>query len=122
MFLDCPAYLDDEGAVRCGLPAEVLSRFAMRSTGGPLESAMIRCASGHWFNAPIEFLTLPTAQKHDPGSAAMAPGRGGGTSLSSPHHVTADVGYPAPWQTLPSSRLPPAGEAPRPRRPHQESL
>src|SRR5271165_7076126 len=52
MFLDCPAYLDDEGAVRCGLPAEVRSRFMMRSTDGPLESAMIRCPVGHWFNAP----------------------------------------------------------------------
>ena len=57
MFLDCPAYLDEEGAVRCGLPAEERSRFTMRSTSGPLESVMIRCPSGHWFNAPIEFLT-----------------------------------------------------------------
>jgi hypothetical protein len=39
MFLDCPACLDEEGAVRCGLPAEVRCRFSMRSTGGPLESA-----------------------------------------------------------------------------------
>jgi hypothetical protein len=62
MFLDCPAYLDDEGAVRCGLPAEVRCRFAMHSTDGLLESAMIRCPSGHWFNAPIEFLTLPAAK------------------------------------------------------------
>ena len=23
MFLDCPAYLDKDGATRCGLPAEV---------------------------------------------------------------------------------------------------
>jgi hypothetical protein len=62
MFLDCPAYLDDEGAVRCGLPAEVRCWFAMHSTDGLLESAMIRCPSGHWFNAPIEFLTLPAAK------------------------------------------------------------
>jgi hypothetical protein len=41
MFLDCPAYLDEAGA-RCGLPAEVRCRFIMRSTDGPLESAMIR--------------------------------------------------------------------------------
>ena len=27
MFLDCPAYLDQDGAVRCGLPAEVRCRF-----------------------------------------------------------------------------------------------
>jgi hypothetical protein len=29
MFLDCPAYLDQNGAARCGLPAEVMS-VAMR--------------------------------------------------------------------------------------------
>ena len=35
MFLDCPAYLDQHGAVRCGLPAEVRCRFTMHSTDGP---------------------------------------------------------------------------------------
>jgi hypothetical protein len=59
-FLDCPAYLDDQGIVRCGLPAEVKQRFIMRSTDGPLESATIRCPNGHIFNAPIEFLSLET--------------------------------------------------------------
>jgi hypothetical protein len=59
MFLDCPAYLDEDGPQRCGLPAEVQARYTMRSTDGPLESAKIRCPSGHWFNGPIEFLTLP---------------------------------------------------------------
>lgn len=29
MFLDCPAWLDDDGALRCGLPAEVRCRFAI---------------------------------------------------------------------------------------------
>jgi hypothetical protein len=57
-FLDCPAWLDDTGASRCGLPAEVRSRYIATSTDGPLESAMIRCPVGHWFNGPIEFLTL----------------------------------------------------------------
>lgn len=61
MFLDCPAYLDDEGVARCGLPAEVRWRFIMDSTDGPVESAMIRCPSGHWFNAPVEFLTYEKA-------------------------------------------------------------
>jgi hypothetical protein len=56
-FLDCPAYMDRHGAVRCGLPAEVESRYAMRSTDGPLESAKIRCPRGHVFNGPIESLT-----------------------------------------------------------------
>jgi hypothetical protein len=53
MFLDCPAYPDAEGALRCGLPAEVSCRFTMRSTDRPLESAMIRCPAGHWFNGPV---------------------------------------------------------------------
>ena len=36
MFLDCPAYLDGDGALRCGLPAEVEDRVTvMRSTSGP---------------------------------------------------------------------------------------
>lgn len=61
IFLDCPAYLDDEGVARCGLPAEVRCRFIMNSTDGPLESVMIRCPSGHWFNGPVEFLTYDKA-------------------------------------------------------------
>jgi len=72
MFLDCPAYLDEEGALRCGLPAEVKRRFTMRSSDGPLEAAMIRCPSGHWFNGPIEFLAPGKRAKHDPGHAEVA--------------------------------------------------
>jgi hypothetical protein len=72
MFLDCPAYLDEDGAVRCGLPAEVRCRSTMASTDGLLESAMIRCPAGHWFNGPIEFLTLQDSHQRDPGRAAVA--------------------------------------------------
>jgi hypothetical protein len=74
MFLDCPAYLDQDGAARCGLPAEVSRRFIMHSTDGPLESAMIRCPAGHWFNGPIESLTWDRTSKRDPGAAAVAAG------------------------------------------------
>jgi hypothetical protein len=56
MFLDCPAYLDADGAARCGLPAEVEYRYTMTSTDGPLESAKIRCPRGHGFNGPVEAL------------------------------------------------------------------
>jgi hypothetical protein len=66
MFVDCPAYLDDSGSVRCGLPAEVEGRYTMWSTAGPLESARIRCPRGHWFNGPVDFLTLPQ-QSHGRG-------------------------------------------------------
>lgn len=95
MFLDCPAYLDQDGATRCGLPAEVGRRFIMNSTDGPLESVMIRCPVGHWFNGPVEFLTWDRTVRRGPGTAAAAssagregvtgrddrPGRGGGSAV-----------------------------------------
>ena len=59
MFIDCPAYLDEDGTQRCGLPAEVTARVTMGSTSGPVESVRICCPSGHLFNGPIEFLTWP---------------------------------------------------------------
>jgi hypothetical protein len=64
MFLDCPAYLDQDGAVRCGLPAEVRCRFTMHSTDGPIESAMIGCPAGHHFTGAIESLTWDGKDNH----------------------------------------------------------
>jgi hypothetical protein len=57
MFMDCPAYTDAHGTLRCGLPAVVEDRYAVESSDGPLESARIRCPRGHFFNGPLEFLT-----------------------------------------------------------------
>jgi len=79
MFLDCPAYLDQEGAARCGLPAEVRCWFTMRSADGPVESAMIRCPAGHSFSGPVEALSWENPDNHDPvppraGSRAGGPG------------------------------------------------
>ena len=71
MFFDCPAWLDKEGGVRCGLPAEVRSRYTLRSTDGFLESAMIRCPDGYWFNGPIESLTREGRHAHDQGAAGV---------------------------------------------------
>jgi hypothetical protein len=68
MFLDCPAYLDGGGALRCGLPAEVEDRATMRSTDGPVEILKIRCPAGHWFNGPLESL-IPPAQVSVPVTA-----------------------------------------------------
>ena len=70
MFLNCPAYLDQDSAIRCGLPAEVRCQFTMRSTDGSLDSVMIRCPAGHHFNGPIESLTAEGPDRHDPGSRA----------------------------------------------------
>ena len=61
VFFDCPAHQDERGLMRCGLPAEVLRRFVMRSTSGPVESVVIRCPAGHFFHSPTEFLTLASA-------------------------------------------------------------
>ena len=72
MFLDCPAFLDRDGAVRCGLPAEVERQFTMSSSDGPADSAKIRCPAGHWFNGAIESLTWESRDKHDLGSAGGA--------------------------------------------------
>ena len=73
MFLDCPAYLDKDGALRCGLPAEVRYRFTMRSSDGPLEAAMIRCPSGHCFNGPIQSLTWEGKDNDHPGKDPATP-------------------------------------------------
>jgi hypothetical protein len=56
MFVDCPAYMDNSGATRCGLPAVVTDRYTMNSTDGPLRSGRIRCPRGHFFNGPLESL------------------------------------------------------------------
>ena len=94
MFLDCPAYLDEEGAPRCGLPAEVRCRYTMHSSDGPVEAAMIRCPSGHWFNGAIESLTWERQQEPQAGTAAAAspPPRPAQTPVTPA--LTADTGPP----------------------------
>ena len=94
MFLDCPAYLDAQGALRCGLPAVVQDRYLASSTGGPLESARIRCPRGHWFDGPIEFLTW---DKHPPQAPRPRATTGHGTG-------TAPAGQQAGRRTDQSAR------------------
>jgi len=79
MFLDCAAYLDQDGAARCGLPAEVQCSFTMGSTDGPLESAKIRCPAGRWFQRAHPIPHLARQADAGPGAAATASGakRGG---------------------------------------------
>ena len=57
MLLDCPAYLDENGLARCGLPAAVLCRAIAESTDGPVEIVKIKCPVGHHFHAPIELIS-----------------------------------------------------------------
>lgn len=63
LFVDCPASMGQDGSVRCGLPAEVRCRFSMRSSGGPLDSAMIRRPAGHWFSGPLNSLTWDSGRQ-----------------------------------------------------------
>jgi hypothetical protein len=94
MFLVCPAYLDTDGSRRCGLPAEVEARYTMTSTDGPLESAKIRCPRGHWFNGPIEFLTMqeePAAGRANAGITLPGPATRSTSSGSGHHPRTGDL-------------------------------
>jgi hypothetical protein len=109
MFLDCPAYLDQDGAARCGLPAEVTYRFIMSSTDGPLESAMIRCPAGHWFNGPIEFLTWDRTDKRDRGAAAVASSVTRDSLAGSDDRL--DLGGGSAVRVIPAG---PEGDVPRP--------
>ena len=96
MFLDCPAYLDQEGAVRCGLPAEVRCRFTMRSTDGPVESAMIRCPAGHYFCGAIESLTWDGTGQARPGPCRQRhPAPGATASRAVMMAVTVWAGSPS---------------------------
>jgi hypothetical protein len=70
-FVDCPGYMDNHGAARCGLPALVEDRYALTSTDGPLESARIRCPRGHYFNGPLESLTWEKAPDAAPGGPVV---------------------------------------------------
>jgi hypothetical protein len=73
----------------------------MRSTGGPLECAMIRCPAGHWFNGPIESLIWEHTDKHDPGMPQSLPPSGAPAS----HSVTMARPAPAgPSSSTPASR------------------
>jgi pimeloyl-ACP methyl ester carboxylesterase len=68
-FLDCPAYVGQDGTTRCGLPAAVEDSYTLGSTDGNLTCVKIRCPQGHLFNGPVDSLTIPTAV---PGAAAVA--------------------------------------------------
>jgi len=127
MFLDCPARPDQEGAPRCGLPAEVRYRFTMRSSDGPIEAAMIRCPSGHWFNPPIESLTWERDQAGTAAAASSAAYRfGDRTDDAGPRPLTATSPAAAaragaiPRHTRPDPGAPPAVRH-RPTQPEQEN-
>ena len=39
----------------CGRPAEIVHRFMMPSTDGPVEHVKTRCITGPWFTVPADY-------------------------------------------------------------------
>ena len=39
----------------CGRPAEIVDRFVMSSTDGPVEHIKTRCVTGPWFTVPAGY-------------------------------------------------------------------
>jgi len=72
MFLDCPAWWDQDGTVRCGFPPRSDGGTPCAQPAGPLEGVMIRCPAGHWFNGPNEFLAWESSDRHPQGLAGAA--------------------------------------------------
>ena len=52
----------------CSSPAEIVDRFALRSTDGPIEHVRTRCLNGHHFFLPVAMLISP----HVSGMTEMA--------------------------------------------------
>lgn len=109
-FLDCPAFMDADGGLRCCLPARVQCRYISNSTGGPLEGAVISCPAGHRFNGPIEFLTF---EKHPPGLLAPRRSRHG-LRLPGPEAPAAAPGSKP--KAASAARQPPSRDLHRPGR------
>ena len=40
------------GCPACGAPAEVIDRFVLQSTDGPVVHLKVRCVTGEWFTVP----------------------------------------------------------------------
>jgi hypothetical protein len=62
-------------------------RYTIGSTDGPLDSAKMKCPRGHWFNGPIESLTVPEQPAVAAVSAGLLPPltmRGRGTQAVGP--------------------------------------
>ena len=48
--------MDTTTCPECGATAEVTDRWALESTGGPMEHVKIQCVRRHWFLMPTAML------------------------------------------------------------------
>jgi hypothetical protein len=51
------------GCPECNQPAEVLDRFALESTDGPVEHVRLCCLARHHFLVPAEALTRAASNR-----------------------------------------------------------
>jgi len=47
----------------CGLPADLLERFSMHSTEGPVDLVALTCLDGHYFRMPLDGLPAEAQQQ-----------------------------------------------------------
>ena len=59
--------LDVVGCPQCGGPAEVVDRFDLESTDGPVAHVRLMCVQRHWMIVPVERLPAPAAPPARPG-------------------------------------------------------
>jgi hypothetical protein len=55
----------------CGRPAEVIDRFLLQGTDGPVEHAKTRCITGHWFTTPAGYRAPGAASRAAPAHAPL---------------------------------------------------
>lgn len=68
--------LDLVGCPECAAPAEIIDRFVLESTDGPIEHAIVACAVRHRFTMLTERLMSgrpPVRVGKEPGRWASAP-------------------------------------------------
>jgi uncharacterized protein YbaR (Trm112 family) len=59
--------LDLVACPACAAPAEVVERYVLDSTDGPIEHATVRCSERHRFTVLVERLVTPRAAERGAG-------------------------------------------------------
>jgi hypothetical protein len=60
--LQSAATLELSQCPECGSAAEIVDRFVVESTDGPVEEVKLRCIERHWFLLPVAYLDRPTPE------------------------------------------------------------
>ena len=68
---DATTGLDLVGCPACAAPAEVVERYVLDSTDGPIEHATVLCSERHRFTVLVERLVTPRTA--DRGAGRWAP-------------------------------------------------